>query len=300
MLELGQGCNLKCVHCYNFDRARPRPARDELDAGEWRRVMAELRAEGCHQVGFTGGEPMAFPGFYDLVELAAELGMAASVVTNATLPVERLASYEHIVDVAISVYGASAAPHDAITRVPGSFERTMKAARTLRDAGTPVTLKFVAMKSNVGDLAGVQAWGFTVEVNPYLYPRHDGDTTLLDRRVEPGAVPGVESAGDLICACARSNCGITSKGDVTPCISVPMACGSVRREPFGKIWAESPQLNRIRHLRPEDFTTCFPCELRRFCRRTHGPVYSQSGTVTGYDPWACLDAAATLIPQPDK
>src|SRR4029077_1730623 len=57
-LELTLRCNIRCLHCYNFDRDEARPACDtpELTTAEILRVMDDLRAAGCLFVMFTGGE----------------------------------------------------------------------------------------------------------------------------------------------------------------------------------------------------------------------------------------------------
>jgi radical SAM protein with 4Fe4S-binding SPASM domain len=309
-LELGLGCNLRCVHCYNFDRSGPRPAGRELSAPEWHDVVAQLRASGCHQASLTGGEPTIHPAFFPLLEQTAALGMAASVVSNGTrltdAAARRLAEFEHVVDVGLSLYGVEAPTHDTVTGLSGSFERTLGAARRLRAAGVPVTLKFTIMDLNVREAGRWPDWaeaeGFFWEVNPYLHPRHDGDPGVTARRpsVEERraayrgglrrTLPRIDEPSDLICNCARSNCAVSAAGDVTPCIAVPMPCGNVRERPFAEIWRDSPELNRIRALKTQDFRQCAPCPLRNTCRRSPGAAYVLTGRYTGVDPWICEDA----------
>ena len=69
--ELSLACNLRCVHCYNFDRDLPRhpdpERRKELNAEEIHRVLDEVRAEGTLFLAFTGGEPTLHPGIVDFV-----------------------------------------------------------------------------------------------------------------------------------------------------------------------------------------------------------------------------------------
>lgn len=307
-LELGWGCGLRCVHCYNFDRSGPAPARAPLTTADWLGVVEVLRSMGGHQVTLTGGEPLLAPGFWELLDRTRALGMAAAAITSGVGLTEavaaRLARYDHIVDVGISVYGVRGETHDAVTRRPGSFERTIGGARRLRRAGVPVTFKFVVMDLNVREAEEMPALaareGAFVEVSSYLHPRHTGDLEVLRRRVRPeqmeaaygGALRSMlpDGEGGLICNCARSNLGITSAGEVQPCISVPLPCGNIRDQSLETIWRESPQLNRIRQLEETDFALCGSCPLQGYCHRTPGPAYVLTGDYTGVDPWACQDA----------
>ena len=72
-LELTQTCNIRCQHCYNFDRDQPKAARaaacgqtksedgtsepkTELALPEVLALLADLRAAGCLFLSLTGGE----------------------------------------------------------------------------------------------------------------------------------------------------------------------------------------------------------------------------------------------------
>src|SRR4029079_14314404 len=125
-LELTLRCIIRCTHCYNFDRDQPRPAAGgELTTEEIRAVMGDLRRAGTLFLSLTGGEAMVHPRFWDIADEAASHGVALQVLSNGTLLTEeacdRLASYANLWGVGLSVYGATAGTHDAITQVPGSF-----------------------------------------------------------------------------------------------------------------------------------------------------------------------------------
>jgi radical SAM protein with 4Fe4S-binding SPASM domain len=309
-LELSTECPLRCVHCYNFDRAGPPAARPAMSGRDWTGVIDALRRLGGHQVTFTGGEPLAVPAIWRLLDHAARRGMAAALVTGGTALTEavagRLAGYEHLVDVAISFYGVGPATHDRVTGRAGSFDRSRAGARRLIRDGVPVTFKFVVMDVNVGEAEAMPAMGRDegahVEINTCLHPRHTGDLGVLARRaplpklerayrgpLRP-TLPDGATPHELVCNCARSNCAVAASGDVYPCISVPMRCGNVLERPFERIWEESPQLLRLRSLTPSDFRACEPCPLRSTCRRRPGPAYVLTGDYTGVDPWACAEA----------
>jgi pyrroloquinoline quinone biosynthesis protein E len=55
LAELTYRCPLHCAFCSNpVDYARHD---QELDTATWKRVLAEARAMGAVQLGFSGGEP---------------------------------------------------------------------------------------------------------------------------------------------------------------------------------------------------------------------------------------------------
>ena len=91
-------------------------------------------------------------------------------------------------EVQLSVYSHRADVHDAITKVPGSFERTIEAIRLLRARDIRVLVANVLMTSNAFDYAGVQALarslGAEATVDPTITPMMNGDTGVLSLRVE--------------------------------------------------------------------------------------------------------------------
>src|SRR4051794_8235874 len=88
-LELTLRCNLKCVHCYNFDRDLPylplKKREEELSDPEILRILDEVREEGCLYLALTGGEAMLHPRLDDFVAHAARAGMMVTVKSNGTL-----------------------------------------------------------------------------------------------------------------------------------------------------------------------------------------------------------------------
>lgn len=312
-IELTLRCNLRCVHCYNFDRDEPPPA-SELTKQEVLRVLDDLRRLGCFQVAFTGGEPLTRPDFFDLLDRTRDLGLAVSVLSNGTLltdaVVDRLAAYDNVVDVALSVYGASARTHDALTRSRGSFARTVRGAERLRDARIPVALKLIVMKANVPEVPAMIALatsrGLLYNVDTYIRPRHDGDGSSLAARPDPADLlplyrgplrdvlpdraPRDLRPEEFTCNCAKGTCAIFADGGVGPCISVPWIAGNIRERPFEEIWYHSAVFQRIRGLTMHDFKACAPCELKSYCNRSPGPAYIATGDYTAADPWICEDA----------
>ena len=113
-MEITLLCNLRCVHCYNFDRQEPylpmRSTREELSDEEIHRIIDEVRAEGCLFLAFTGGEALVHPGLVSFVEHARSLGTYVRLKSNGVLLTDAKAKelvHAGVSAVDISLYGAA-------------------------------------------------------------------------------------------------------------------------------------------------------------------------------------------------
>jgi radical SAM protein with 4Fe4S-binding SPASM domain len=318
-LELTLRCNIRCLHCYNFDRDAPREAichddKPELSQTEIFALLGDLREAGCLFLTLTGGEIFSYPHLFAVLDRARELNFAVQLLTNGTLlrpgVATRLAGYRNILGMSVSLYGATPAVHDAITQVPGSWRRTWAGIERLRALGIAFRVKLIVMRQNAHEVA---AWRADVDAKrlPYLIDftitsRHDGSHGSLATRVEDAQLrtlltgplrdllpsgPQRISEESFRCNCARGNCAISSTGDVTPCISVPWPAGNVRDTKFIDIWKYAPVFQRIRGLRIADYAACAPCPDQAYCVRERGAAYNASGNYTGVDPFVCRTAA---------
>ena len=313
--EITLGCNLRCVHCYNFDRAEPVPksrAERYLTSEEITQTVDQLADAGCLYLYFTGGEALLHPDLESFVRCARKRFMRVGLKTNGMLITPSLArdllawgveSFE------VSLYGTTSVIHDGFTGVAGSFDRTLAGIRALCAAKGPLRLSFCLTRHNVHQAAEMLAMGASmgagVSVDPQLTARYDGASDApLDHRVSRDALrevyagplrsllpaPDRRPERGIQCSCARTVCGIASNGDVYPCMGAPMVAGNLRELPFETIWQKSPQLQRIRGLEIEDFPTCEPCPHRAYCRRSSGTVFVNTGDYCGAEPWTCMEA----------
>lgn len=327
-LELTQECNIRCVHCYNFDRDQPIDKSQKTAPGchpvnstfqpnltleEIRDVMRQVHKAGCLFLSLTGGEVFSYPHLFEVLEEAASLNFAVLILTNGTMlrpgVVGRLAGFRNLLCVSVSLYGASAEVHDRVTQVVGSFRRTWDGIKRLRAQGLTVRVKFIVMRQNAHEvdamLANARSQDLPFLVDMTITQRHDGTAGSLAARISPAEIAalyrgplrefvpkGKFSEDSWACNCARGNCAITAVGDVQPCISVPMRGGNIRESSFREIWDSSPVFKRIRGLELSDFPSCAPCKDKGFCGRSRGASYTFSGSYTGIDPFLCEAAVA--------
>ncbi len=318
-LELTLKCNIRCLHCYNFDRDTAGPAcgeattAPELELSEVLRLLDELRAAGCLFLSLTGGEVLSAPHLFAVLDRAREINLAVQLLTNGTLlrpgVAARLGGYRNLLGVSISVYGATAEVHDGITQVRGSWRRTLDGAERMRAQGVAVRLKLIVMRGNAHQVAAMRALadgrGFPYMLDLTITSRHDGSDGSLAMRIDQAQLDALYRGplGDLIpsggrsinesafpCNCARGNCAISSRGEVYPCVSVPWSAGNIRKQAFIDIWRTSPVFERIRGLRIADYPACAPCPDKAYCSRDRGAAYNASGSYTGTDPFVCSAA----------
>ncbi len=311
--EVTHDCNLRCRHCY-VECAGTEP----LSLDESVRVLDELAAAGVLLVVFSGGEPFEREDFIDILRAAAEREFAVRVLTNGTLVGEKeadaLAGISPM-SIDFSVYGNREA-HERVTGVPGSHALTLAAIKRMRERGIDVRIKMPVMRSNLDEVAAVRELARSVDAelvfDTTLVCRPSGDRTPLDEQLDEGEIvrlmrealkgtaPDVASAkggGNLepgvpFCSAGRSTARITPAGELTPCVAIPTAAGSLKGSSFAELW-NSSAFKRLRAMRLADLPECRECDLREWCVRCPGQALIEDGDVAGPSSAAC--AAARIV-----
>ena len=189
ILELTRKCNLNCQHCY----AAPERGRRELSFEDIKHLIDELRELGTLFVSFTGGDPTVNPNFLNILRYASDRKMALQIFTNGlaiTDDVSNELTKLNIFYVGVSVYGATAKTHDAITRVPGSFNKTINACKRLKEQGIYVLLKYILMHLNFHEYDSMikiaNQLGIPYRMNTRMTARDDLARDTFDLSVAEG------------------------------------------------------------------------------------------------------------------
>lgn len=120
-VELTEACNLRCKFCYNSQK--PRYNKRVFD------MLDRLAEQGVMQINLTGGEPLAHPQFYEILDYACKLFPNVVILSNGSLMNRDALEKIHKADVTsinISIHG-NREKHEALTQVPGSFDASMSA-----------------------------------------------------------------------------------------------------------------------------------------------------------------------------
>jgi len=321
--DLTYRCNERCVHCYLDHEDH-----GELTTKECIEVLEQLASAGTLFLTFSGGEIFLRKDLEELLAAARRLQFDVSLKTNALLVTRDRAEMlqrHGVRRVQISIYSDEAGVHDAITKVPGSLQRSLAAIPLLQERGIQVKLACPLMKQNLMAYRGVMALAERLGV-PYVLdltitPMMDGTHAPLEHRVsvdallpvlqdsslqscgtkvvpEDGMAPailgsgvssGIESSAydDLPCSAGHNSCYVSPYGDVYACVQLPMPAGNLRRQSFRAIWADAPALERIRNVRESQLPVCSRCEIRSYCERCPGLAWMEGGDLLGAYERAC-------------
>lgn len=309
IVELTRRCNIHCVHCY----ATPERGRRELSTREICRVLDELYALGGLFVTFSGGDVTVNRDYLRIMRHASDIGMAVQFFSNGLLIDDHAAdelSKMNVFHVGISIYGATAEVHDRVTRHPGSFEKTVRAALRLRERGLYAIFKFIIMNVNVGEYEAMKRMADRLQI-PYkldvtITARDDLNIDTLQLRINHDQMkkifrdrfkdkfpkkPVMPDGSDLACTAARTLLSVNAYGDVFPCVNMPIPAGNVRYSPLAEIWNESPMMKALRTFpRIDRMPTCPSCRLRAYCDRCPGNAFTETGDLYGPGPEACRQA----------
>src|ERR1700676_2817533 len=298
-LDVTYRCNERCVHCY-LDH----DDHGEMSTAEIKDILDQLSDAGVFFLTLSGGEVLMRRDFFEIVEHARRLLFNVKMKTNGAMvrePEAKRIRELGIEQVQISLYSHRAEIHDAITKLPGSFKRTVQAIRFLKSQGLKVVIANVLMASNLFDNTGVMALAKELDVpytlDPTVSPKMDGDTSILALRIPgselkqvfrnqelvghveefcaPPPPPGEDIMDGVPCSAGHTSCYITPYGDVFPCVQFPLPSGNLRRQKFLDIWRNSSQLREVRSIRAKDLPTCSGCSHVGTCTRCPGLAYME-------------------------
>ena len=157
--ETTQACALACRHCRA--EAQPEPAPGELTFEEGVAFLRQLVefGEPLPQLILTGGDPLARKDLFDLIDEAHRLGIGISITPAATPLLTRdvlVRLREHAVEgLGLSLDGSTAARHDSIRGVDGTFDRTIQAMRWAQELEMPLQVNTLASAETVDDVPAV-------------------------------------------------------------------------------------------------------------------------------------------------
>lgn len=309
-VELIATCNLRCRHCYaSSGPDRPPGAMTEADT---LRLVREAAALGCRTIQFTGGEIFLRRDLLRLVREARSLGVdTVELFTNATLI--RAADLDALeplgVRFAVSVYSHRSEAHDAITQVPGSWNRTVGNLRRLLDRGFPVRVGVIRMGPNWNDMEETRrfltdlglpdkAVGFDT-VRPAGRGCEGGLGEPDPGLVRLGPPDRFETKAGRLTArtCWSGRLAVDPDGNVYPCVfSRSLPVGNVRRGGLAAVIQGEP-LRDLWAITLEKVEECRQCEYRFACFDCRLQAYARTGRMLAKPPTCAYRPAAGRVEQ---
>ena len=199
-IEVTRRCPLACLHCYNNLPMGDLEARNrELSTEEHKRLLDELAEVGCLWLLFTGGEIFARKDFLEIYTHAKKKGFLITLFTNGTMITEKVADYLaewRPFSIEITLYGRTRETYEALTAVPGSYDRCMRGIQNLLDRKLPLKLKTVPTSINKHEVFAMQAFakdlGLEFKFDPQINPRIDCSLSPLAVRLTPEEIVALD------------------------------------------------------------------------------------------------------------
>jgi len=328
-LELTARCNMNCRHCYLNLPANDRQARArELTLAEIDDIAGQAVDLGALWCLLTGGEPLLREDFFDIYLALKRKGLLISVFTNATLITD-----EHVRlwreypprDLEVTVYGVTPETFERITQRSGSHSAFMRGLDKLRDAGVPVRLKTMVLRSNfhefpaIADFCDARTKDY-FRFDPFLNLRIDGDLErnelIRSERLSPEelvefehSIPKRLAAWEKMCEVMRDNpfsldphrlfhCGVGKGAFSVGCdgmyrlcltLVAPETIYDLRRGSLRDAWERfTPAVRAMTAASSE----CGTCSRLMLCHWCPAKAYLETGSLEAPAPYFCSIAHA--------
>lgn len=314
LIEVCYTCNEKCVHCFLNEHKST-----GLSLEQYNKVFDDMVNAGTFYVILTGGDPFTRRDFLEIVEAARKRRISVTIFTNATLiedyDIERLRAL-WIETIHVSIYSADPSIHDQITRVPGSFHKSLTTIRKMIDNGISVRLKCPLMTQNADGIEDLKELanelGVAIQFTAVITARNDGNNQTHNCRVTPEQLSKAVSDKDVLsqsdipvhfkenrdaipCETVFNGGAIDPHGNVYVCNQWQVVGGNVTKQSLLDIWRNSDVFKKIRSIRVGDLQECSECNVFSFCSRCPGLADLEDGNILG-----CSSVAKLLAEERQK
>jgi len=297
-IEVTRRCPLECQHCYNnLPMGDLEARRREMTTEEHFRMLDELVEMGCFWLLYTGGEIFARKDFLEIYTYAKKKGFLITLFTNGTLINEKIADY--LAEwppfaIEITLYGRTRETYEALTMIPGSYDRCLRGIKMLKERNLPLKLKTVATSINKHEVTSMRRFaeeelGVEFKFDSQINPRIDCSQSPLAVRLTPEEVVALDMAspkgvteyrrlakhdqenprglgpddGVYVCGGGMNSFAINAYGQVSICIISQQDTFGIRDSSLKQVWEAS--LLRIRESKRTQMTKCVRCQIRALC-----------------------------------
>ncbi|MCB9595976.1 MAG: hypothetical protein H6719_24865 [Sandaracinaceae bacterium] len=177
-LAVDAECEQACVFCSVKDYQPPTDGGD-AELARLELELAAARRDGAREVRLNGIDPLAFSRVLPLVAAIRAQGFeklrvftTAKRFADAGFAARFVERAPEALSVVVPLYGVTAASHDAVTGLPGSFETVSRAIEVLHGTLTrpaELILSTVVVRQNVDELPALLARADALEVAIYTH-----------------------------------------------------------------------------------------------------------------------------------
>jgi radical SAM protein with 4Fe4S-binding SPASM domain len=297
-VEVTRRCPLHCLQCYNNLALGDQRARSsELSKDEHFHLLDDLAELGCFWLLYTGGEIFARKDFLEIYTYAKKKGFLITLFTNGVLIDEAVA--DHLAEwppfaIEITLYGRSQKTYEALTSVPGSYARCMRAIELLRERRLPLKLKTVSTTVNKHEVWAMKRFAeeelhtefkfdslinaridcsqgpLAVRLSPeeivaldMSMPKVAAEYRTLAQRDRQQPPPLAYNDNMYFCGGGMSSFAVDPYGNMSICALAQQETVDIRQAGVKQAWEES--LFRIRTKKRTRPTKCTNCRIQSLC-----------------------------------
>jgi radical SAM protein with 4Fe4S-binding SPASM domain len=297
-IEVTRRCPLECQHCYNNLPMGDHDARSrEMTTAEHFRMLDELVEMGCFWLLYTGGEIFARKDFLEIYTYAKQKGFLITLFTNGTLINEKIGDY--LVEwppfaIEITLYGRTKETYEALTQIPGSYEKCLRGIELLRERHLPLKLKTVATSINKHEISAMRRFaeeglGVEFKCDGQINPRIDCSQSPLAVRLSPeevvaldlNAPKGISEYRRLVkhdfdnppslaqidttyfCGGGMNSFAVNAYGEMGICVISQQETFDIRQTGLKPAWEHS--LHEVRTRKRTRVTKCIQCRIQSIC-----------------------------------
>ena len=295
-IEVTRRCPLECLHCYNnLPMGDLEAKRREMTKEEHFRVLDELAEMGCFWILYTGGEIFARKDFLEIYTYAKKKGFLITLFTNGTIINEQIADY--LAEwppfaIEITLYGRTRETYEALTMIPGSYDRCLRGIGLLKERGLPLKLKTVATSINKHEVVAMRRFaeeelGVEFKMDGEINPRIDCSQSPLAVRLTPEEVVALDMTNPRVgeeymilvrqalvsqppkmdtvysCGAGMKSFAINPYGELSLCTSSQQDTFPLDKADIRHIW-EGALLSQRTQKRTK-ITKCLGCQIRMLC-----------------------------------
>lgn len=283
-------CNFRCRHCCISKMTKRERCFTPQDIRE---LSRQADAMGLAHWVITGGEPLTFPDFDQIVEAIDPQKFYISSDTNGWLLDEKRAKHLKSIGVdkiQLSLDSLVAEEHDAFRRARGSHERAIRAIDASQNAGLAIILATVVTKQRIRTQEFISFLEFAKKKEVPVFVTFakpvgswegnlevlvDEDDLAYEKELEKQynvfthLTPAYGM--DLGCIAMKRMVSITKYGDVMPCPYIHTSLGNFFEEPLQDIILRGMKIKHFsRHT-----DTCLIAVDRKFIDTYEAKMYGK-------------------------
>jgi MoaA/NifB/PqqE/SkfB family radical SAM enzyme len=249
-------CNFRCKHCC-ITKLRRKKGERCFTIDDVKELSRQADEMGLAHIVITGGEPLVFPDFDDIVKAIDPQKFYITSDTNGWFLDEEKAKHFKSIGVdkiQLSLDSLSATEHDEFRRKHGSYERAIRAIDASLDAGLNIIIATVVTKQRIRSEEFIEFLEFAKKKGVAVFVTYakpvgdwEGNFDVLVSRDDMDYMRELEKKYNVFthltpsyglnlgCISVKRMVSITKYGDVMPCPYIHVSLGNFFEEPLKDI-----------------------------------------------------------------